>query len=69
MSKTTVWMIVDMICSFMLIVCGIAGITLNLAYIDIMVMDHFTAFVMMNVAYVVGIVLGWKGLSTTEEDS
>lgn len=68
MSKT-VWMIVDVICNFILIVCGITGITLNLAHIDIMVMDHFTAFVMMNVAYVVGIVLGWKGLSATEEDS
>lgn len=66
MSKTTVWMIVDVICSFMLIMCGVAGITLNLAYIDAMVMNHFTVFVMMNVAYVVAIVLGLKGLSSEE---
>jgi len=66
MSKTTVWMIVDVICSFMLILCGVAGITLNLAYIDDMVMNHFTPFVMMNAAYVVGIILGLKGLSTEE---
>jgi hypothetical protein len=67
MSNKT-WSIIDTICDFIFVVCGILGFTMNLAHIDTLVTNHFTWFVLMNVTYIVIFVLGWRGLSNREEE-
>lgn len=60
---------IEMIRSFVWVVCGVLGLTLNLAYIDDLIMNHFTWFVVMDVIYIVMFTLGSIGLSSEEGDS